>query len=133
MSRGLPYQLFKPKDKVFSYLCFFCRCGKGGDLLKWQKSQATHLVGVDIAETSIEQCKDRYHRMKGRSPFTSEFYAADCTKVRTRDLYEDPDVMFDIVSCQFAFHYCFESLPQVSAEGHFILTNAQCAQNSDFR
>ena len=82
-------------------------------MLKWQKSQATYLVGVDIAETSIEQCKDRYRRMRGKNVFDSEFYAADCTKTRIRDLYKDPDVQFDLVSCQFAFHYGFESLPQV--------------------
>jgi len=90
-------------------------CGKGGDLQKWQRAGASHVVGVDIASTSIEQCKDRYHEMKGRSRdkvYTGEFYAADCTKQRTRDYYRDKDIQFDLVSCQFALHYCFESLPQ---------------------
>lgn len=27
-------------------------------------------------------------------------------------MYKDASIKFDIVSCQFAFHYCFESLPQ---------------------
>ena len=39
-------------------------CGKGGDLLKWDKSRAKHVVGLDIADTSIEQCKQRYEIMK---------------------------------------------------------------------
>ena len=34
-------------------------CGKGGDLTKWHKAKVDHVVGVDIAATSIEQCKDR--------------------------------------------------------------------------
>ena len=33
-------------------------------------------------------------------------------KQRARDFYKNPDQEFDLVSCQFAFHYCFESLPQ---------------------
>jgi len=33
-------------------------------------------------------------------------------KQRARDFYKDPEVQFDLVSCQFALHYCFESLPQ---------------------
>ena len=37
---------------------------KGGDLLKWERSRVHHVVGLDIAETSIEQCKDRYDKMK---------------------------------------------------------------------
>ena len=53
--------------------------------------------------------------MKGKSRgklFSGEFYAADCTKDRIRELYKNPEIQFDLVSCQFAFHYCFESLPQ---------------------
>jgi len=90
-------------------------CGKGGDLQKWQRAGVSHVVGVDIAATSIEQCKDRYHEMKGRNRdrvYAGEFYAVDCTKQRTRDFYRDKDIKFDLVSCQFALHYCFESLPQ---------------------
>ena len=39
-------------------------CGKGGDLLKWSKSRTDHVVGLDIAETSIQQAKERYEKMK---------------------------------------------------------------------
>jgi len=90
-------------------------CGKGGDLMKWQKSNVSHVVGVDIASTSIEQCKQRYQDMKERNRgrlFSGEFFAADCTKARIQESYQDKDIQFDLVSCQFAFHYCFESLPQ---------------------
>lgn len=90
-------------------------CGKGGDLNKWQKGRVSRVIGLDIAATSIEQCKARYHDMKGKNRgniFPAEFYALDCTKERARDSYKNPDQQFDLVSCQFAFHYCFESLPQ---------------------
>lgn len=90
--------------------------GKGGDLLKWKKGKINHLVCADIAETSLEHCKQRYQDLLGSSkrfgdpePFSVEFISADCTKVRLKDRYKDPNIMFDLVSCQFTFHYCFES------------------------
>ena len=27
-------------------------------------------------------------------------------------MYKDPSMKFDLASCQFSFHYCFESFPQ---------------------
>lgn len=95
-------------------------CGKGGDLFKWKQGKIAHLVCTDIAATSVEQCKERYNDMKQRSMqerhftplFKAEFIVANCTKDRLRTEYEDVTMQFDLVSCQFAFHYCFESLPQ---------------------
>jgi len=66
-------------------------CGKGGDLLKWSKYAVGHMVGVDIAETSIDQCKDRYQHLKNKSwngrTFSAEFYAADCTKTEVKSFF----------------------------------------------
>ena len=59
-------------------------CGKGGDLMKWERGNVNHVVCADIAATSIEQCKQRYSNLVQRGNrylFTSEFIAADCTKV----------------------------------------------------
>ena len=44
-------------------------CGKGGDLLKWSKAGADAVVCADIAETSVEQCRNRYNEMKNRQVF----------------------------------------------------------------
>lgn len=33
-------------------------------------------------------------------------------QVRLREKYQDASMTFDLCSCQFSFHYCFESLPQ---------------------
>jgi mRNA (guanine-N7-)-methyltransferase len=43
-------------------------CGKGGDLGKWQQApQPVELyVGIDNADISIDQAKDRYRQMSGR-------------------------------------------------------------------
>ncbi|XP_067002666.1 mRNA cap guanine-N7 methyltransferase [Anabrus simplex] len=95
-------------------------CGKGGDLLKWRRGNINHLICADLAATSMEQCQNRYHDLLNRSRyergfapvFTAEFITADCTKVRLRERYKDPSIQLELVSCQFAFHYCFESLPQ---------------------
>ncbi|XP_052819124.1 mRNA cap guanine-N7 methyltransferase-like [Mya arenaria] len=91
--------------------------GKGGDLLKWKKGNIRHIVCADIAETSVEQSEQRYRDMVSRERFsdrvfTAQFIAADCSKTRLKDKYKDADIQFDVCSCQFSFHYCFESLPQ---------------------
>ncbi|XP_012286817.1 mRNA cap guanine-N7 methyltransferase isoform X2 [Orussus abietinus] len=101
-------------------------CGKGGDLLKWHKANISHLICADIAEISVEQCQNRYNELVGRSSndrgfapvFTAEFITADCTKVRLREKYKDASTQLDLVSCQFAFHYSFESLPQAECMLH---------------
>jgi len=86
-------------------------CGKGGDLLKWGKAGVTHITCVDIAEVSVQQAKDRYSSNK-HNRFSAEFFAADCTRKRIKESFRNPDKQFDLVSCQFAFHYCFESEEQ---------------------
>jgi len=111
------------KDLTILDMC----CGKGGDILKWLKTNAAqHIVFADIAETSVEQCKERYDRMVsgqgnnrgrnnygGQKPlFSAEFITADCTKERLREKYSNPDFLFDLVSVQFSFHYSFETFDQ---------------------
>ncbi|XP_041046108.1 mRNA cap guanine-N7 methyltransferase [Carcharodon carcharias] len=92
-------------------------CGKGGDLLKWKKGQINKLVCVDIADISVEQCIQRYDDMKNRcyaneQLFAAEFVRADCTKELLTEKYQNSDIMFDICSCQFVYHYSFETLQQ---------------------
>ncbi|XP_074678540.1 mRNA cap guanine-N(7) methyltransferase isoform X1 [Strix aluco] len=126
-------------------------CGKGGDLLKWKKGRIKKLVCTDIADISVQQCKQRYEDMKARCRynehiFDAEFIQADSTKIiwcfqflsldkakgvttylwssgsqhgmleTVLDLlcskYNDPDMRFDICSCQFVYHYSFETYEQ---------------------
>ncbi|GFS20103.1 mRNA cap guanine-N7 methyltransferase-like [Elysia marginata] len=89
--------------------------GKGGDLLKWKKGKIDHLVCADIAATSVEQSEIRYKENRhrdGNRIFDAEFIVADCTKDRLKDKYKNKSQTFDLVSCQFSFHYCFESYSQ---------------------
>jgi len=90
-------------------------CGKGGDLLKWQRGNIHHVVCADIAETSVNQCEKRYSELRRRGSkqlFTAEFITADCTKENVKERMKNENLKLDLVSCQFAFHYSFESLPQ---------------------
>ncbi|KAM9385498.1 mRNA cap guanine-N(7) methyltransferase [Pholidichthys leucotaenia] len=89
-------------------------CGKGGDLLKWRRGGIDHLVCADLAAVSVEQCQSRYEDMKKKSfvnekIFTAEFITADCSKEVLAEKLSDPDLLFDICSCQFVYHYSFES------------------------
>lgn len=114
-------------------------CGKGGDLGKWQLApQPIDLyVGLDPADISISQARDRYGSMRaGRGPrnrrgplFHGEFATKDCFGEPLSDIpivqqvgIEDNvgpggSLMssrwggggFDVVVSMFAIHYAFES------------------------
>ncbi|XP_003464505.1 mRNA cap guanine-N7 methyltransferase isoform X1 [Cavia porcellus] len=91
-------------------------CGKGGDLLKWRKGRISKLVCTDIADISVKQCQQRYEDMKNRRDneylFHAEFITADSSKELLVDKFCDPEMCFDICSCQFVCHYSFESAEQ---------------------
>ncbi|XP_065827685.1 mRNA cap guanine-N7 methyltransferase-like [Oscarella lobularis] len=94
------------------YVLDLC-CGKGGDLLKWRKGRVGYLAMADIAKTSVEQAEARMESKGVRIP--SQFIVADCSRTRLADLYEDATVReqgFHLSSCQFSFHYGFESEEQ---------------------
>ncbi|KAI4862502.1 guanine-N(7)-methyltransferase [Hypoxylon rubiginosum] len=114
-------------------------CGKGGDLGKWQQApQKVQLyVGLDPADVSIDQAKERYRSMTHRGSggrggrggghrggrhqhlFDARFFVKDCYGESIGDIDVvrqvgfDPSPMgrsgFDIVSMMFCMHYAFES------------------------
>nr|XP_006636161.1 PREDICTED: mRNA cap guanine-N7 methyltransferase [Lepisosteus oculatus]XP_015213696.1 PREDICTED: mRNA cap guanine-N7 methyltransferase [Lepisosteus oculatus]XP_015213697.1 PREDICTED: mRNA cap guanine-N7 methyltransferase [Lepisosteus oculatus] len=92
-------------------------CGKGGDLLKWRKGRISRLVCADIASVSVDQCQQRYEDMKSRNRpndhiFNAEFITADCSKEVLAEKLKDPEMTFDVCSCQFVYHYSFETREQ---------------------
>lgn len=92
-------------------------CGKGGDLPKYLRNDQVELVvGADIADVSIEQCKERYKSMRqsnGRN-FRGEFFVADLTREDIREKLLDLGCTekFHVASTQFSIHYSFESFEQ---------------------
>ncbi|KAL2835245.1 mRNA capping enzyme-domain-containing protein [Aspergillus cavernicola] len=114
-------------------------CGKGGDLGKWQLApQPIELyVGLDPADISISQARDRYSSMRsGRGPrqrrgplFHAEFAPKDCFGEWLGDVPIVQQVGidsnvgpggslmasrwggggFDVVASMFTIHYAFES------------------------
>ncbi|KAG7225284.1 hypothetical protein INR49_007131 [Caranx melampygus] len=100
-------------------------CGKGGDLLKWRRGGIDHLVCADIAAVSVEQCESRYEEMRRKSHanekiFSAQFITADCSKEGLSEKLDQPELMFDICSCQFVYHYSFES----EQKANMMLRNA---------
>ncbi|KAF6843044.1 mRNA cap methyltransferase [Colletotrichum musicola] len=112
-------------------------CGKGGDLGKWQQApQPVELyVGLDPADISIDQARERYRQMGSRGGggrggrggykrppprlFEAFFHVKDCYG----EPIEEIDIIrkvgfdtnplsrrgFDVVSMMFCMHYAFET------------------------
>lgn len=100
-------------------------CGKGGDLQKYMRTNRIGFVaGVDIADVSIEQCKERFRDLNkhGKSNFKQpygrrldgKFFVADLTRedIRGKLREHNCDEKFDIAFSQFSIHYSFESFEQ---------------------
>ncbi|KAL0320744.1 UNVERIFIED_CONTAM: cap guanine-N7 methyltransferase 1 [Sesamum radiatum] len=89
-------------------------CGKGGDLIKWDKARIGYYVGIDIADGSIEDCRTRYngdadhHQRRKKFSFPARLICGDCFEVRLDKVLAE-DAPFDICSCQFAMHYSWST------------------------
>lgn len=82
--------------------------GKGGDIKKWSKSNVNRVTFADLAEKSIEECKNRYENP--RAHFQAEFIHLDATTELIKDKVSSQDnLKHDLVSSQFVIHYSFES------------------------
>lgn len=115
-------------------------CGKGGDLFKWSRANIENYVGVDIAGNSLSEAFERWkehvndEKTAKKAKYPALFYERDMSLAHD-EFWKDlaPDMYFDMVSCQFSMHYCWESeekannfLSNVAAklckEGYFIAT-----------
>ena len=110
-------------------------CGRGGDLRKWFDGRYKRVIGVDIDSKGIEEAKKRRNNLlqhpqqdknikQWLNKSTIHFEVADSSY----NLRETPSLdgilpkkynTFDVVSCQFAIHYFFESREKL----HGLLQN----------
>ncbi|KAF8294120.1 guanine-N(7)-methyltransferase [Clavulina sp. PMI_390] len=83
---------------------------KGGGLGKWAKSDIAGYVGVDIADVSLDQARERWAGQR-RKAFDAEFFAMDCYSRPLEDRLPPGALRppFDVVSQQFCMPYAFES------------------------
>lgn len=119
MKSLMHHQAFKfanqiPNDDHEPFRVLDLGCGKGGDLPKYDRNKKVGLVvGVDVADVSIQQCKDRYKSIKGRpgTNFEGKFFVADLTTTDIDSKLKEIDCTekFHVASCQFSLHYSFET------------------------
>ncbi|CAL8097201.1 unnamed protein product [Calicophoron daubneyi] len=104
-------------------------CGKGGDQYKWALGAVNHVTFIDISSGSVDVCKSRYQQLCRRRYrlYTADFHVADCTKDLTETVFRDR--VYDLISCQFSFHYAFESLTQAR---NFLKNVSSCLRNGGF-
>ena len=77
-------------------------CGRGGDLLKWERSHPRSYTGVDISEQVLEQARRRVDNL---IKMRTEFHVGDMSS-------EGPWVRpggFDVVSCMFGPHFAYKT------------------------
>ncbi|CAF3384788.1 unnamed protein product [Rotaria sp. Silwood1] len=85
-------------------------CGKGGDQLKWQVGRVNFVTFADLAENSVEVCKQRYYERQKKCNYNADFFPLDCTKELIRNKLKTTEPCFDLVSTQFVLHYAFDKL-----------------------
>lgn len=88
-------------------------CGKGGDVDKWRQIGISRYIGMDIADSSIQDAKNRHiNHQRTKSAFQAHFQCMDCFKTpMTSSIFPwiEESSGCHIISCMFALHYAFEN------------------------
>ena len=96
-------------------------CGKGGDLDKYFMNKIKLFVGADISGELLENAKTRLEKIKNEkynNNFQTKciFIKEDLSSPQNEFLEKfDKKYYFDLVSCQFALHYHFESEQRINS------------------
>lgn len=93
-------------------------CGQGGDLRKWNQGKITYVLGIDVFKSGLDEAVKRH--AAGHYPFKFDtVWGNSGLLLNSGAAGQDPAAKillrkiltqrgrnsFDIVSCQFAFHY----------------------------
>ena len=90
-------------------------CGRGGDLKKYCSTKVKLYVGADLSEESLKNAMERVKKIKNEKyektfPCKCFFIPEDISDPSNHLMEKiDKAYYFDLVSCQFAMHYHFES------------------------
>lgn len=88
--------------------------GRGGDILKWSKARFKYVTGFDSDSKSIYEKNDfdgaikRYMGVKSQMNMPKCYFwnlSATDPFILTKLNGKDRDCIYDVVSCQFSFHY----------------------------
>lgn len=97
--------------------------GRAGDLIKWTRTGIKYVTGIDSDESAIfgkistvgfDGAIARYQGFKGKKPKVS-FHKMSATDkdILIKLNKKDSGKIYDIVSCQFAFHYFVKEIDVV--------------------
>ena len=106
--------IFEAQRKTNGHTLLDVAVGRGGDLMKWSKARLKYITGFDIDNKSIYEKNDfdgaikRYSSMK-HLPNMPRCYFWNISAIDPFALNivnsKDNNKIYDIVSCQFSFHY----------------------------
>jgi hypothetical protein len=88
--------------------------GRGGDMHKWLHNNVSNVVGYDISERNIAECKRRWAEAQAKQNakfnYNYNFHKLDlCSSNAIEKIYQNTPNKFQVISCQFGIHYFFGS------------------------
>ena len=97
--------------------------GRGGDLFKWQSNNFKVVVGFDPHKESIDEARHRLNtqlKLKKKHPYT-KYFTLDVLDTHILQKLNNLEFnikgiethTYDVVSCQFAFHYFVKYMDHV--------------------
>ncbi len=97
--------------------------GRGGDLLKLTKSGAKYVLHFDIDKLALIEAERRYSTIKNKKPEINfvQFNPVTENIKKVKDIVDKRAYeTFDVISCQFAFHYFLENSTTVETIIDFV-------------
>jgi hypothetical protein len=79
-------------------------CGKGGDIHKWINANINKVLAVDINKNYLQEAEKRKTKVLKYNNIDIDFIQRDMRKDTV-----NASELFDVINCQFAIHYFFES------------------------
>lgn len=85
-------------------------CGRGGDMMKWYKTELNNVVAIDICKSSIYEAIRRYKANPLIKGMDYRFYFTQPQNVFVDFLkFKQLPLVYDNISCMFALHYFFKN------------------------